>query len=240
MLKILLNCIMYLCAVYCIGESIRRNPKIDAFLAALEGGYTRINTQLENTNVRSGLAVMRKIYGWSSIVTFGIFAVLTYLLPRWETAMTATSQLFILTFTSWMSIKWAVDHKATLLEHWKAHSLLLFGPLIMGLSDTLLDSSLTQALAVPLTQLPPILRIDITTLHPLLIGGLYSTLFLMCFISYYLMTWIITTPMLIISVLAITISINFARMLAAIDREKTFLWLAIFTGAACMLWLTQL
>ena len=240
MLKIALNCIMYLCAIYCIGDNIRRNPKIDAFLAALEGGYTRINQHLENATVRSGLAVMRKIYGWTSLVMFCVFAVLTYSLPSWKGAMDATSQLFMLTFMFWMSIKWAVDHKVTLIEHWKTYSLLISAPLLMGLCDTLLDSGFTRALVIPFAQFPLNLHIDITALPPLFIGGFYSALFLVFFVSYYLMTWVITTPVLIISVLTIAIPIIFCRLLAAIDREKTFLWFAVFTGGACMLWLTQL
>ncbi|WPN98341.1 hypothetical protein [Pseudomonas sp. MUP55] len=240
MLKIILNCIMYLCATYCIGDKIRRNPKIDAFLTTIEGSYTRINEHLENATVRSGLELLRKIYGWACLAMFGLFLVVIRLFPEKSGAVLSFSQLFMLTFLFWFSIKWAVDHKATLTQHWKTHSLMVSGPILMGLLDTLLDTPFTQALVLPLKQLPGTWYSTVASFHPLIIGALYSSLCFASFLVYYMMTWIITTPMLILSVVTIIIPIQFARLLAIIDRENTFLWLAVFTGAVCMIWLTQL
>lgn len=240
MLKIILTSITFLCGVYFIGEKIRRNAKIDAFLGTLEGSYTRINEHLESSSVLSGLMLLRKIYGWASIALFGfVFAIMT-MFPGSTSAFLVVFQLFLLTFLGWFSIKWAIDHKATLSDHWKTHSLMVFGPLLMGVSDTFLHTPFTQALALPLEHLSGSLRVAVLDLHPLAIGALYSAVCLVFFLLHYLMAWVVTTPLLIASVLAIALPIHFARFLAVIDRENTFLWLAVFVAGICTIWLTQL
>lgn len=240
MLKIILTSITYLCGIYFIGDRVRRNAKIDAFLGALEGSYTRINEHLESSTVLSGLRLLRKTYGWAGIALFGFVFVILKVFPGSTGAFLVVFQLFLLTFLGWFSIKWAIDHKATLSDHWKTHSLMVFGPLLMGVSDTFLHTPFTQVLALSLEPLSGALHTVVLGLHPMAIGALYSAICLALFLLYYLMTWIITTPLLIASVLAIALPIHFARFLAVIDRENTFLWLAVFVGGACAIWLTQL
>lgn len=240
MLKIILTSVAYLCGIYLIGDKIRRNAKIDAFLGALEGSYTRINQHLENSTVLSGLRLLRKIYGWASIALFGFVLVIMKVFPGSTEAFLVVFQMFLLTFLGWFSIKWAIDHKATLSDHWKTHSLMVFGPLLMGVSDTFLHTPFTQVLALSLEPLSGALHTVVLGLHPMAIGALYSAICLALFFLYYLVTWIITTPLLIASVLAIALPIHFARFLAVIDRENTFLWLAVFVGGVCAIWQTQL
>ncbi|PYB97528.1 hypothetical protein DMX04_21055 [Pseudomonas koreensis] len=240
MLKIVLTCIAFFCGTYFIGEKIRRNPKIDAFLGVLEGSYTRINQHLENSSVRSGLMILRKFYGWITLILFGALFFIMYVFPGSTGIFLGVSQLFFLTFMGWFSIKWAIDHKATLTEHWKTHSLMIFGPLLMGVMDTFVGTPFTQALSQPLEHLPGALHVSVIGLPPLAVGALYSGFCLVVFLLYYLMTWIITTPVLIASVLVIALPIHFARLLTAIDRENTFLWFAICVAGVCAIWLTQL
>ena len=55
MLKIALTLLVVLISIYWVGEKARRNPKIDAFLSAIEGHYSKLNSRLEDSTTISGL-----------------------------------------------------------------------------------------------------------------------------------------------------------------------------------------
>lgn len=239
MLKALLTFLTVTLTIYLIGDKIRRNPKIDAFLGAVEWRYANLNSQLEQASIRSGLLLVRKVYGWASVVLIAFSFFIMQVLPDSPKAFIIAFNLFLYMFLAWFSIKWTLEHKVTLIKYAKSNALFVFMPILAGLLDTLFDASFAiNVFAYPLQHALVVLKLPALSLHPITIGLLISCLMLVSFAILYFTTWLLITPLFIGSVIIIMIPIYFARFLVAIDRGNTFFWLAIFTWAVSTCWLT--
>ena len=237
MLKALLIFLNVTITIYLIGNRVRRNPKIDAFVGSIEWKYAKLNSQLEQASIRSGLLWIRKIYGWLSVVliTFSLFAMNA--LPGSSKAFLIPFNLFLYVFLAWFSIKWTLEHKTTLLDFAKNNALYVFVPTLAGLLDTVLDTPFTSVLAPSLQHVLDVFKLPALPLHPFAIGVLISCFMIVSFVILYFTTWFLTTPLFICSIIIIMIPIYLARLLAAIDNTSTFLWLAIFIWIATVIWL---
>jgi hypothetical protein len=236
MLKIALTLIAVLISVYWVGEKARRNPKIDAFLSAIEGNYSKLNNRLEDATTISGLRFLRRFYGWASVFLFACLFVFQRFFQPNPTNFLSLFWVFGFTFMGWFSIKWVIDHKNTIREFSRNNALMIFGPLLMGIFDLVFHTPFTEILLLPFQQAAAILHFNMPEIsNPLAIGGAVSLVFLVFFGFYYLLTWAVTVP-----VFAVVLPIKFARALAQIDRNNTFFWLTVFVMFAISLWLTQL
>jgi tetrahydromethanopterin S-methyltransferase subunit B len=249
MLKIGLTVIVVFISLYWVGERVRLNPKIDAFLSSVEGRYTKLNELMEDVTVREGLFLLRKFYGWASVGLFIAMLIIMksslvgieYVLPSFW--------LFSFFFMGWFSIDWVADHRKKVSELSKNNSFAFFaiilGPLLMGVSDlishTLFTSRLFFPLYPPLHQILSPLDVDIpVTSNPLIIGCIISLMFMAFWVFLYLMGWIFATPVFAFSVVSVALPVKFARMLAAIDRNNTFFWFSVFLMFIVSVWLTQI
>lgn len=241
MLKIALTLLVVLISVYWVGEKARRNPKIDAFLSAIEGHYSKLNSRLEDSTTISGLRFLRRLYGWASIFLFAcLFAFQRFSQPS-PTSFLSLFWAFGFAFMGWFSIKWVIDHKKTIDEFSKNNALIIFGPLLLGIFDLVFHTPFTEILLIPFQQAAASLHFNMPEIsNPLAIGGAVSLVFLVFFGFYYLLTWAVTVPVFMVSVFAVVLPIKFARVLAQIDRNNTFFWLTVFVMILISVWLTQL
>lgn len=241
MLKIFLTLLVILISVYWVGEKARRNPKIDAFLSAIEGHYSKLNERLEDATTMNGLRFLRKFYGWISVFLFvGLYAIQRFSQPN-STNILPLFWGFGFTFMGWFSIKWVIDHKNTISEFSRNNALIVFGPLLLGVFDMIFDTPFTEILAFPFQQIATTLHFYVPEiLNPLAIGSAVSLVFLIFFAFYYLLTWAVTVPVFLVSVFAVVLPIQFARLLAAIDRKNTFFWFTVFLMIVISVWLTKL
>lgn len=241
MLKITLTLLVVLISVYWVGEKARRNTKIDAFLLAIEGHYSKLNNRLEDTTTVSGLRFLRCFYGWASVFLFVcLFAFQRFSQPN-PTNYLPLFWTFGFTFMGWFSIKWVVDHKNTIGEFSRNNALMIFGPLLMGIFDLVFHTQFMEILLLPIQQTAATLHYTIPEIsNPLAIGGAVSLVFLAFFSFYYLLTWAVTVPVFLISVFTVVLPIKFARVLAQIDRKNTFFWFTVCVMIVISIWLTQL
>lgn len=239
MLKSILTLLVVLISVYWVGEKTRRNPKIDLFLNSIEGRYAKINELLENSTTITGLRFLKKLYGWlSATLLITIISVQNIFKPIPQSIF-PIFLLFSITFMGWFSIKWVIEHKSTVANFSKDNAIMVFGPLVMGVSDYLLNTPFTTILIIPLYQLATQLHLTIPEItNPLAIGGLISLLFLVFFGFYYLLTWLITVPIFSLSVILVLLPIKLSQFIAAIDRQNTFFWFTVFLMVIISLWLT--
>ena len=141
----------------------------------------------------------------------------------------------------WFSIKWTLEHKRTVVDFARKNILLVFGPLLMGIFDTLLGTQFVDILIHPLYQIASALGLEARQFtNPLVGGSVISLVILAAFAMNYLFTWVITVPLFLLSLLVALIPIQIAKFLAAIDRENTFFWLAAFAMTAASVWLALL
>lgn len=241
MLKISLTLLVVLISVYWVGEKAKRNPKIDAFLSAIEGHYSKLNSRLEDATTISGLRFLRRLYGWASVLFFVCFFAFQRFSQPSPTSFLSLFWVFGFAFMGWFSISWVIDHKKTIGEFSKNTVLLIFGPLLMGVFDVLFYTKFTEILLIPFQQVSVALRFNMPEIsNPLAIGGAVSLVFLVFIGFYYLLTWVVTVPVFMASVFAVVLPIRFARVLAKIDRNNTFFWLTVFVMIVISIWLTQL
>lgn len=241
MLKITLTVLVVLISVYWVGDKVRRNPKIDAFLSSIEGHYSRLNSRLEDSTILRGLHFLRRIYGWASVILFSCLFVVQQFSFSSPSSFLSLFWVFGFAFMGWFSIKWVTDHKNTLHEFSKNNALLIFGPLLMGVFDLIFNTPFTEILLVFFQQITKALHFNIPSIsNPLAIGAATSLVFLVFFGFYYLITWAVTVPVFMFSVFAVVLPIKFARFLAKIDSSNTFFWLTVFVMIAISVWLTQL
>jgi hypothetical protein len=237
MLKLLIATINCFATIYLVGEKVRRNPKIDQALTILEENYFKVNQHLENTTIKSGLAALSKLYGWACITMFAISAIALYA-ASYQPFITATSQAAFLLFALWHSIKWTTEHKKTISKSWKGHSIFIAMPMLLGVMDSFLGTHFCATLAQPLKSIMPFswsARID--TLHPFIIGAICAWVSIFFFGFHYLLSWAILTPILILSILLIFVPVRLAKLIASIDRDYPFFWLAIFCWAGSFYYL---
>lgn len=241
MLKITLTLIAVLISVYWVGEKARRNPKIDAFLSAIEGNYSKLNNRIEDATTLSGLRLLRRLYGWASVFLFTCLFVFQRFFQPSSTNFLSLFWLLGFTFMGWFSIKWVIDHKNTMGEFSRNNALMIFGPLLIGIFDLVFHTPFTEILLLPFKQAAATLHFNMPEMsNPLAIGGAVSLVFLFFFGFYYLLNWAVTLPVFLVSVFAVVLPIKFARVLAQIDRNNTFFWLTVFVMFAISVWLTQL
>lgn len=241
MLKIFLTLLVVLISVYLGGEKVRKNPKIDAFLSSVEGNYSKLNSRLEDATTISGLSFLRQCYGWASIFFFACFFILQRFFQLSPTSFLSLFWIFGLAFMGWFSIKWVIDHKNTINYFSKINAPIIFGPLLMGGGDIVFHTPFTEILLTSLRQFAAALHFNMPHIsNPLAIGGATSLVLLGFFGFYYLLTWAIVVPMFMFSVFAVVLPIRFARALAKIDSNNTFLWLTVVVMIVISVLLTQL
>jgi len=241
MLKIALTLLVVLISVYWVGEKARRNPKIDEFLSAIEGHYSKLNNRLEDTTIKNGLQFLRKFYGWGSVFLFACLFFVQRFSQSHPKTIFPLFWGFSFFFMGWFSIKWVIDHKNTVVEFLRENALIIFGPLILGIFDLIFRTPFAKILSLPFVQLAATLHFSIPEVSsPLAIGGAISLIFLATFSVYYVVTWAVTVPVFLISVFAVVFPIQAARFLAKIDRNNTFFWFTVFFMIAISTWLTQL
>jgi len=238
MLKIFLITLSTALTVYLIGEKIRRNPKIDKFLLAIEGRYSRINELLEDSTIKEGLFFLKKMYGWLAIVLFALIWIIQRFFKSHNPDTLSLFFIFSLCFMGWFSIKWIADHKKTVLEMSRTNVMLIFGPLALAAFDVFLHTEFMHALTTPIYQMAAGINIRIPEAsNPFVIGGVISAVYLICLSIYYIITWVMVIPMYLFSVAAIFLPIKFSRLLSSIDKENTFFWFAVILWSGSNLWL---
>lgn len=240
LLKISLTFLAWLIGVYLIGNKVRVNPKIDSIVSLVELRYSIINRKLEEATVRSGLMLLRRFYGLASI-TAGIIIITAQYIINDINLLLNGFWIFSFFFMSWLSIKWVLDHKKTIASSFKMKRLLILVPVLFGLIDLFIETSLTDKLFSPIKILASTLHITLPNTTNSIYMGFTLSIIIISFLAIdYLLTWLITTPIFMISILAVTTSINIARFLAKIDRNNTFFWLSIFTLLVTSVCLSQL
>ncbi|MGO2303920.1 MAG: hypothetical protein ACTH5W_04380 [Providencia sp.] len=228
MLKLSLPFFIYIITLYLIGERIRRNPKIDAFIATIEKNYSKINELLENTTVKEGLFFLRKIYGWLSLLSFTIILLLLKLRFLPDESILYTYPLFLIFFISWFSIKWVTEHKKTVFENLTMEVIIIIAPLAVGFLDIIAGTDIVKILAEPIFDILTKFQLPIQPdLSPIIIGAVVSCFIFIVFAFYYFLSWIVIAPFFLLSMILVITPIKFARFLAKLNPNDTFFWFAL-------------
>jgi len=241
MLKFTLSVIQILIGIYWAGDAARQNPKIDAFVAQLEGGYGAFNRQLQDVKIRDGLVVLRKLYGWLAIAATVMFLVAARFVGPKTVLGTFWSAAFCMTVFGWFSIKWCMEHKKTVFEQGAHVALLVFSPFLMAVFDVLMGTHSMQILTESFNRTPGPWSWSIAlNSHPMIAGAILSAVLAIFFAVYYAIIWIFAAPVAFCSTVLIGLPVALARFINVIAPQKAFFGLTVVVFSSASLWLLWL
>ncbi|VEE72854.1 hypothetical protein [Yersinia pseudotuberculosis] len=241
MLKFSLSLLMYFITLYLIGDRIRLNPKIDKFIGAIEGRYSKLNELLENVTVKEGLFFLRKTYGFLSIISFTIIILIMKFRLLSEESILYTYPIFLLIFLSWFSIQWVTEHKKTVFKNLLMEVIIVLSPLMLIFLDFLADTNFIKILSEPIYGIIEQLHIyPPSDISPVIIGGVVSLFLLAFFFFNYLLSWLMLTPFFLLSIILVIVPIKLARFLSILNKNDSFFWLAIVILTIATFWHAQL
>lgn len=224
MLKFVLTVVQILLCFYLAGKMARQNPKIDVLLTHLENGYGSFNEKLKDAKVTGGLFVLRSFYGWLAICAILLFFILPKFIDPNPSVLRFLSLVGIAGSFGWFSIRWCIDHKKAVREIGSQASLMVFGPILLGVFDFLFHTPFTQILAEAFYSVPwPLLGWKVPHLtHPIAIGCAVSLLFAAGFVSYYIITWVLTVLATFASAIVVLLPVALACSIHALAPKKPF------------------
>ncbi|MBA5637755.1 hypothetical protein H3H37_11890 [Duganella sp. LX20W] len=237
MLKLILTLVQIIIGFYWAGDMARQNPKIDALVTHLEGGYGSFNEKLKSAKIVESLSVLRNFYGWVAVVAFLLFIVLSKIIGPNPNFLGYLSPVGIGSVFGWFSIKWCLEHRKTVREFGSQASLFVFGPILLGAFDLLLHTQFTQILAEGFYRIPLPLGWEVPHLtNPIAISGVISLLFATFFGLYYILTWLFTVPAAFASAVIILLPVLLARFIHAVAPRKPFVGFTFVLFTAVTLW----
>ena len=220
MLKLLLTLVQIIIGFYWAGDMARQNPRIDALVTHLENGYGNFNEKLKDAKIIGGLSALRSFYGWLAVAAFSLFFVLPKVIDPSPNFFGFLSLVGLGSVFGWFSIKWCLNHRKTVREFGSQVSLMVFGPILIGAFDLLLQTPFTQILAEGFYRIPLPFGWEVPHLtNPIAIGGAISLLFAVFFGLYYIITWLLTVPAAFASATIILLPVLLARFIHA-DRKS--------------------
>lgn len=241
MLKLLLTFVQIIIAFYWAGDMARQNPRIDALVTHLENGYGSFNEKLKDAKIVDGLSALRNFYGWVAVAASSLFFVLPNVIGPNPSFFGFLSVVGIASVFGWFSIKWCIDHRKTVREFGSQISLMVFGPILIGAFDLLLQTPFTQILAEGFYRIPLPFGWEVPHLtNPIAIGGAISLLFAVFFCFYYIITWFLTVPATFVSATVVLLPVLLARFTHAVAPRKPFFGFTFVLFAAVTLWMLWL
>lgn len=237
MLKVLLTSVQIIIGFYWAGDMARQNPRVDALVTHLESGYGSFNEKLKDAKIVEGLSMLRSFYGWAAVAAFSMFFVLPRVIGPNPNFFGFLSLVGLGSFFGWFSIKWCLDHRKTVREFGSQVSLMIFGPILIGVFDLLLHTPFTQILAEGFYRLPLPFGWEAPHItNPIAIGSAISLLFAAFFFLYYIITWLLTAPTAFASVAIVLLPVLLARFIHAVAPRKPFVGFTFVLFTAVSLW----
>lgn len=223
MLKFIITILQVFVGVYCLGDIARKNSKFDAFLTLLETGYGQFNNKIQNACLKNGIAELKKIYGFFALFFFFIFIILSAFFPGSNEYMFICTTGFVFSLLGRGGISWWMQHKQVILSNAGITLLIIIFPFLLGLLErqsgvSLLKNNL-EPLLNSLAQLGFVVNPDIGVwwLASILSVGLLLMVFIL-----YISTWVLSVPIIFVSVLFTVTAISFSKLVNKISPGKAF------------------
>ena len=235
MLKVLCVMIQVIIGFYWAGDMARQNPRIDSLVDHLERGYGSFNEKLKDAKIIDGLSALRAVYGWAAIGILISLVVTPKFLELSAAVFSWLSAACIGSAFGWFSINWCVNHSNTVRAFRGQGSIIIFGPILMGVFDQVFNTPFTQILAESSSQILMTLGWEIPqSTHSIVVGSVMSLILATFFGVYYLLAWLLTVPAAFVSAGLILLPVLFAKIVHAIAPKKPFagFTFVIFAGAS--------
>lgn len=222
MLKIACTILQILTGLYLAGNMSRQNAKVDAFVGRLEHIYGNFNERLRDAEVRRGLTGLSRIYAWIATLAMIVVIVFLYGGQRESRIFEWSSIVFFAAYLGWFSIKWCLEHRKAVADFGWQPLVLVAAPLLLAVIDSFAMTGLFQPLMDQMRTFPFPEAFQPYLSEPLAVAAALSLCFGLGFAAMYVMTWVISVPVAITSIVMITLPITLARVVHAIAPNKAF------------------
>lgn len=223
MLKGIVTTLQVLVGVYFMGNISRQNPKFKAFIVVLEDGYGNLNNKIKDARLTEGIVFLQLIYGFVAITSAIMFFLIAYALPEQENVKFLCSMGFVFGFIGWTSISWCMQHRKAISENTWVFLLMVVSPFVMALLEKQYGISLIRYTLEPLFHLFKTMGFNIDLPKGIWSqAGVLSCVLLVVVLMQYIFSWILSIPVLLITIFIVISMIYFARLVNLIAPEKSF------------------
>lgn len=223
MLKGIVTTLQVLVGVYFMGNIARQNPKFKAFIVVLEDRYGNLNNKIKDARLTEGIIFLQLIYGFVAIISAIMFFLMTYVVPEKENVKFLFSMGFVFGFIGWASVSWCMQHRKAISENAWIFLLMVVSPFALALLEKQSGISLIRYTLEPLFHLFKTMgfHVDIPT-GIWSQAGILSCVLLFVVLMQYIFSWILSIPVLLITIFIVISMIFFARLVNLIAPEKSF------------------
>lgn len=223
MLKGIITTLQILVGIYFMGNIARQNPKFKAFIHVLEDGYGSVNNKVKDARLKEGIAFLQLIYGFVAIASAILFFVTAYAVPEQEKVKFICSMGFVFGFIGWASVSWCMQHRKAISENVWIFGLMVISPFAMALLERQSGVSMLGFTLQPLFHI--INGIGFHLEPPTSIwsqAGILSCMLLFVVLMQYVFNWMLSIPVLLLTIAIVILMIYFARFVNVIAPDKSF------------------
>lgn len=223
MLKGIVTVMQILVGVYFMGNIARQNPKFKAFIVVLEDGYGNVNNKIKDARLTEGIVFLQLIYGFVAISSAVIFFLTAYAVPEQENVKFICSMGFVFGFIGWASVSWCMQHRKAISENAWVFLLMMVSPFAMALLEKQSGISLIRYTLEPLFHIFKVMgfHVDLPT-DIWSQAGILSCMLLFVVLMQYIFSWILSIPVLLLTIFIVISMIYFARLVNLIAPDKSF------------------
>lgn len=226
-MKNVLALLQVLIGLYWLGDLIRQNPKINQFVLNTENSFAYWNNKLKDSDTKSGLFLLKKLFAYLAIIFIVIFFLVHKLLPNQQHFIFLISSGFVASIFIWISLSWTIDHKYMIHSMSKQVFLLSALPMISGIFDYIFSTLFTDIFVQIHNTIAVQFGWKVSEIsHPLLIGIIGSVILIVFFLIYYGLMWVISLPTLFIFFTLMFCTQKLAKFIHSIAPQKPLVGLS--------------
>lgn len=241
MIKNLLVLVMSLVSVYWLGGRVRTNPRVDALLTTLENGYTAFHNKVKNSTISDVVTILRPIYGWLALLTGVAFFMLGKVGVQSPIAVGLLSAAFLFCLSSWAAIKWVSEHRLILRNHASMVSMMVFGPLVIGVLSRMSVTPLIDPLYAHLVWTVSLLGMELPiNVGQVWQGAIMSIIIFTIIVGNYLLAWLFAVFVAYPPILVALAPVYLTKCLDRLFPGDAFLGFTVFLYLAATFGLMSL
>lgn len=228
MLKAMETILEVIVGIYCLGNIARQNPKFDAFLILLEDGYGKINEKIKETSVKDGVQLLQKTYRFMVLIFFLLLLVGNSLSLNNEQYIFIFTIGFCISLLSFGGVSWCLQHKKMVSDNLWIALIIVISPFFLAFLESQSEMSLLDRFSKPLlnllTQFGFFIDFNIGVWD---LAFMISVILLVMIIVQYMFAWILSLPILLLSIIIVVLIINFAKLVNTFAPKKAFAGLIV-------------
>ena len=227
-LKVILAVLASISGVYLAGDMVRQNAKLDALLTDAEQMFAVLNRKVSAATVGDGLRVLQSVYGVLAVAFVLLLTVVNLVRLGGADFRSGVAVAALTALALWVAILWCRDHKRVLATVLPNVSLLVFGPVAIGVMDVLLGSNFASILAASIAQALQLAHVGFhPPSSPIILGVLIAVVVAVLLTLQYVLAWLVCFPVAFVAALFAAATLALANAIDTAFPKKPFVGLVV-------------